>query len=145
MSVGSGSDQRLDDISGLAENVESKIAKAFQTDPEEPLIKGNISLFVFEKRYDFSEFGKMVVRRDFPKEISDYWDFSTTDAYVTTLMTRNEIPEQITAPLARQIASVYIASLSPDVPPLVRRRDRLLGCQKSLPTRRTIQNAGHRR
>ncbi len=71
---------------------------------------------MFDKRYDFSEFGKMVEERDFPKEISGHWGFTTVDAYATVLMTRNQTHEDVQVALAHQIAALYAANLAPDVP-----------------------------
>ena len=70
---GSKTDGRLTEVSQLVESLVPKIVKAMKLDSAEPLVKGNISMFVFNKRYDFSEFGKMVESRDFPKEISGHW------------------------------------------------------------------------
>ena len=71
---------------------------------------------MFDKRYDFSEFGKMIEQRDFPKEINSHWGFNTIDAYATVLMTRNQTAEDVQVPLARQIAAIHIANLTPDMP-----------------------------
>lgn len=114
--TGSTNESRLADISQLCEKLAPKIASALKSGSKSPFVKGNVSVFVFDKRYDFSEFGKMVEQRDFPKETSGHWGFTTIDAYATVLMTRNQTHEDVQVSLAHQIASLHTANLSPDVP-----------------------------
>jgi mono/diheme cytochrome c family protein len=114
--TGSTNESRLTDVSKLSEKLAPKIASALRADTKKPLVKGNISIFVFDKRYDFSEFGKMVEQRDFPKEVNAHWGFNTIDAYATVLMTRNQSAEDVQVPLARQIAAIHVANLAPDMP-----------------------------
>ena len=114
--TGSTSESRLADVSLLCEKLAPKIASSLRADSKKPLVKGNISVFVFDKRYDFSEFGKMVEQLEFPKEVSGYWGYTTIDAYTTVLMTRNQTADDVEASLAHQIAAVHVASLAPDVP-----------------------------
>lgn len=114
--TGSTNESRLTDVSLLCEKMTPKIAKALRADSNRPLVKGNIAIFVFDKRYDFSEFGKMVEQRDFPKSVTAHWGFTTVDAYATVLMTRNQKAEDIEIQLAQQIAAIHIAGLASDVP-----------------------------
>ena len=114
--IGSTTESRLTDLSHLVESLVPKISEALKLDASQPLVKGNVSIFVFDKRYDFSEFGKMVEQRDFPKDITGHWDFDTINAYATILLTRNQIPENVEVSLARQITAVHTASLAPDMP-----------------------------
>ncbi len=116
MVTGSTNESRLTDVSRMCEDMVPAIAKAFRADKKKPLVKGNVSVFVFDKRYDFSEFGKMVEERGFPKEISAHWGFTTVDAYATVLMTRNKSAEDVKGSLAHQIAAIHCANLAPDVP-----------------------------
>ncbi len=85
--TGSTNESRLSNVSNLCEKLAPKIGSALRADSKLPLVKGNMSVFVFDKRYDFSEFGKMVEEREFPKDVSGHWGFTTTDAYATVLMT----------------------------------------------------------
>ena len=114
--TGSTTESRLTDVSRLCEKLAPKIASSLKADSSKPLVKGNISVFVFDKRYDFSEFGKMVEQLDLPKEITGYWGYTTIDAYAAVVMTRNKAAEDIEVSLAHQIAAIHVASLAPDVP-----------------------------
>lgn len=114
--IGSTTESRLTDLSHLVESLVPKITDALKMDVSQPLVKGNVSVFVFDKRYDFSEFGKMVEQRDFPKEVTGHWGFDTVNAYATVLLTRNQVPDNAKVSLARQIVAVHTANLAPDVP-----------------------------
>lgn len=114
--TGSTSESRLTDVSQLCETLVPKIAKELRASTKSPLVKGNISVFVFDKRYDFSEFGKMVENRDFPKEMKSHWGYTIIDAYSAVLMTRNQSAEEVQVALTQQIAALHTASLAPDVP-----------------------------
>ncbi len=114
--TGSTTESRLTDVSRMCEDLVPEIAKAFRADTKKPLVKGNISVFVFDKRYDFNEFGKMVEQRDFPKQIKAHWGFTTINAYATVLMTRNQGADDVKASLAHQISALHCANMAADVP-----------------------------
>jgi hypothetical protein len=114
--TGSTNESRLTDISQLCEKMAPKIASALRANSKDPLVKGNASVFVFDKRYDFSEFGKMIEKRDFPKDVAGHWGYNITDAYATVLMTRNQSAEDVQVALAHQIASLHVANLALDMP-----------------------------
>lgn len=114
--TGSTNESRLTDISQLCEKMAPKIASALRANSKTPLVKGNTSVFVFAKRYDFSEFGKMIEKRDFPKDVSGHWGYNITDAYATVLMTRSQSAEDVQVALAHQIASLHVANLALDMP-----------------------------
>ena len=114
--IGSTTESRLTDVSHNIEKLVPKIADALRSDSTIPFVKGNVTVMVFDRRYDFSEFGKMVEQLDFPKEISGHWGYTTIDAYSTVLMTRNKTPDDVNVSLAQQIAALHTANLAPDVP-----------------------------
>lgn len=114
--TGSTNESRLADVSLLSEKLLPKVVKAMRADSTQPFVKGNISIFVFDKRYDFNEFGKMVEGRDFAKEVSSHWGYTIVDAYATVLMTRNQSAEDLQVDLVRQFAALHVASQAPDIP-----------------------------
>ncbi len=109
-------ESRLSELSSRVESLIPKIANTLKANSKEPLVKGNLTVYVFEKRYDLSEFGKMIDRRDIPKEAPGHWNFSVSDASAAVLMTQNQIPEDAEATLVQQIAALHTASLASDVP-----------------------------
>ena len=109
-------DQRLEEISKLTEELAGEVADALRAGDGEPLVKGNISVFVFDKRYDFSEFGRMVEQFSFPSEITSRWGYTTVDAYATVLLTRNQEADDAAVDLVQQLAALHVASQGPDIP-----------------------------
>ena len=83
--MGTGSEARLAEIGGQAESLAARTASVLKSLEGEPFAKGNAALFVVDKRYDFSEFGKMVEKRQFPRSISSSWNADGAEAYVVLL------------------------------------------------------------
>lgn len=114
--VGATLPDRLDQFGKMAEKMAPKIRDAFKTKSAGPFIKGDTTIFLFERRYDFNELGVMLNGRDLPMGLKGYWDFNTIDAYASLLTARNQEPETTQAILAQQLAAIYVTSLAPDVP-----------------------------
>ena len=75
-----------------------------------------MTVFLFKRRYDYSEFGKMVERRELPRGFKGHWGYTTIDGYAAILVGRNDSPETVSPTLAQQIAAVAMASAGTDVP-----------------------------
>jgi mono/diheme cytochrome c family protein len=112
----SADDARTQAVSEMLEKLMPKLATVFKTDANTPLVKGNLSVFIFDKRYDFSEFGKMVSQQEIPKEQTYFWDYNIRDAFASVLLTRNQTAADSEIVLMQQVAAVYMASLAPDIP-----------------------------
>ena len=69
-----------------------------------------MTLYVFSQRYDYSEFGRMVERRDLPRSWRGHWRFDVVDAYGVAIPPRNE-EYSAESLLGQQLAGVYLASL----------------------------------
>lgn len=110
------SESRIGEVSQLCEKLSKEVISTLKLQPSEPLVKGNVSVFVLSRRYDFGEFGRMVERREISRDINSYWNFDTVNAYTVVLMTRNQSAEDIQVPLTQQMAALHVASLSSDVP-----------------------------
>ena len=114
--AGDADEAKLKLISEAAENIAKRILKESETDAERPFVRGNATIYVFKKRYDFGEFGRMVEKRDYPKSASSSWRRSPEDAYLSLLMTRNKEVADVEIALGRQLAALHVASQAPDVP-----------------------------
>ncbi len=114
--VGATLPDRLNEFGTLAEKMAPKIRNAFKTKPEGPFIKGDTTIFLFERRYDFNELGVMLNGRPLPTGLKGYWSYNTIDAYASLLTSRSEEPETAQANLAQQLAALYVTNLAPDVP-----------------------------
>lgn len=100
----------LKQIADEAALMAPKVAEMLKHPPGQPLIKGRLTLYVFRERYDYSEFGKMVERRDVPPSWRGHFKFSTVDAYAAvTPPKENEYALQTL--VAQQLAGCYVASL----------------------------------
>ncbi len=108
--------ERLEPIAEQVEKLLPKLADALKADRDKPWVKGNATIFLFERRYDFNELGQMLVGRPMPDASASYWSYSPIDAYAATLLSRNQSPDEIVPEVARQVAALHVAQLAPDVP-----------------------------
>ncbi len=116
--LGSASDDRLKQFAELAEEIAVKVKPELYLDRNAPIVKGRMTLFLFQRRYDYSEFGKMIESRDLPTHFTSHWGHDTINAYAAILTNPREPfdEEQVRADLARQIAATSIRDQAVDVP-----------------------------
>lgn len=114
--VGNAGENCLQTIQSMLEDLTTKSSNELKLNADEPLVKGGLTFFVFERRYDFNELGVMVVGHELPKEINSYWQSETVDAFGALLLTKNKEPGTAKLDLAVQLGSLYAASLAPDTP-----------------------------
>lgn len=105
----------LADIAQRAEAMAPKVGEIFKAPPDQALIKGRMTLFVFGERYDYGEFGKMVEKRDLPPVWRGHHRYSIVDAYGAVLTTRSG-DYSLDALIAQQLGAVYVASQGRGVP-----------------------------
>lgn len=113
--VGTSDNRILESLVSFSDGVANKIKTQLNLKKDKPLVKGKISVFAFDRRYDYSEFGKMVETRDIPKSWNSHWGYDTVNAYVAVLSGKSELSE-LKPELTHRLASVAVASLGPDVP-----------------------------
>ena len=114
--VGTGSTDRLQQIADAAEGIAVRVEKILKTPPGEPFVKGDTTLFVVDKRYDFAEFGRMVEKRTFAKNLVSSWQSDTAIAHVALLCGVKDGVSDYEVSLARDIASVHVANWDASVP-----------------------------
>lgn len=114
--VGATLPDRLEIFGQLAEKMAPKIRATFKAKSDRPFIKGNTTIYIFERRYDFNELGVMLTGRDLPNQLRGYWNFNTIDAYAALLTARNRDAKEFQANLAQQLGALYISNLAPDIP-----------------------------
>lgn len=114
--IGTGSGSRLQQVGKVAESIADRVAKILKTPSGQPFVKGNMTLFMVDKRYDFSEFGRMVEKRTFAKSLVSSWQSDTAIAHVVLLCGINDETEDYEVSLARDIASVHVANWDASVP-----------------------------
>lgn len=113
---GTPTEDGLQPIAEMAEKLTGKIARQLGTESREHFIRGNGSIFVVTRRYDFGEFGKMLLRREFPRALKGYWSHNGTIAFSTLLKSRNQSAADLEVLLTQQLASMHVADLSAGTP-----------------------------
>ncbi|MEQ8788145.1 MAG: c-type cytochrome domain-containing protein [Pirellulaceae bacterium] len=93
-----------------AEEVRAKLEPVLRIPGGQPLIKGRMTLYFFPQRYDYSEFGKMVEKRQLPTPWRGHWRYNVIDAYGALIPPRTD-EYSAEALLAQQIAGTYVGSL----------------------------------
>lgn len=79
--LGNVGEEQLKQIGDKAEELQEKVATILGAPKGQPLIKGRLSVFVFGRRFDYSEFGQMVEKRSIPSNWRGHWSYSVVDAY----------------------------------------------------------------
>lgn len=108
--LGNVGENTLADFGQRVEALTPQIAQIFKAPTDQPLVKGRMTLFVFEGRYDYSEFGQMVEKRELPSEWRGHWKFDTLDAYGAVVNARRD-EYSLETLIGQQVAGVYVASL----------------------------------
>ena len=70
-----------------------------------------MTLFVFQQRYDYGEFGRMVEQRELPKSWRGHWQFNVVDAYGALVPPQDE-SYTYEGLVSQLIAAAYVASLN---------------------------------
>lgn len=105
----------LKTLGDVADQTVREVAKQLKVNSREPLVKGNVALYVFQTRYDFGEFGKMIEQRDLPRETYWHWGNTTLDAYLVLQAKPADYPA-LEPTLARSLTAIYLRGLGTDVP-----------------------------
>lgn len=116
--VGTASSKTLDLVGQQAEqqikSVRSVVSGA-GTDAEN-LYRGKATIYVAPRRYDYSEFSKMVERRSVPSDWQSHWMSSGVDAYVSMVATERDDEKEIASRLTAPLTALAIAKRGRDVP-----------------------------
>lgn len=100
---------RMEQLGQLAQQQISDIAELMRRPSNEPLIKGRATLFLFKRRYDYSELGRMVEKRELSPDWTGHWTYDVIDAYACLLLPRDE-ETPLDARLAELLGGLYIES-----------------------------------
>jgi hypothetical protein len=113
--IGNVGPNTLKEISEGVEKMVPKVAEILKAPTGQPLIKGRMTIYVFGTRYDYSEFGQMIEKREIPKEVRGHWRYNIVEAYGALVPPKNnEYP--VNTLIAQQLAGSYAASYGKDVP-----------------------------
>lgn len=100
----------LKEILHDAHEAEKVVRKQLKIPDGSPIVKGGVAIFVFNKKYDYGEFGKMVESRTLPPEWSSHWRKGTVDAYVVMHYDANSSAKNRNM-LVQQLSSVHLGAM----------------------------------
>lgn len=111
MVLGNVSEDELAEVKRIAEQQQPKVARLLKGPTTGPLVKGRITFFVFRKRYDYAELGRMVENRSLPNNSYGHFRYDIIDAYAGIVMpSGNEF--SLTGLITEQLAGIYLESLA---------------------------------
>jgi Planctomycete cytochrome C len=114
--IGLGSPGTLELVAQQAEEQIKKVATVVSGQSGEAFYKGRATIFVLPKRYDYSEFAKMVEGRGIPASWSSHWSFNGIEAYVSMVATDRDEKEAIADRMTAPLISLAVATRGGDVP-----------------------------
>lgn len=109
--IGNVGPNTLKEIGEAAESLAPKLAEIFKAPADKPLVKGRMTLFVLKDRYDYTEFGNMVERRELPREWRGHFRYSGVDAYGVVVPPSGGADYSLDTLVGQQLASGYVASI----------------------------------
>lgn len=111
------SEGTLELVGRLAEAQMKSVRSVVKGESGEAFFKGRASIFVFPKRYEYSEFAKMVESRSIPSDWTSHWSFDGIDAYLSMVCSEQEEDEDvISGRLASAMVSLAVATRRRGVP-----------------------------
>ncbi|MCG8583209.1 MAG: hypothetical protein MI757_00665, partial [Pirellulales bacterium] len=108
---GTVDEARLAKIGSLARDVGESVRRMLGAPRDEPLVKGGVNFFVFSRRIDYSEFGRMVEKRTLPRDWRGHGRFTITDAYVAMVPSKSS-DDGLPLTVANHLGSVYLGNLT---------------------------------
>jgi hypothetical protein len=114
--LGTASEGTLRLVADQAETAIKQTQTLVSGSPGEGYFRGRATLFVLPKRYDYSEFAKMVEERSIPSQWQSHWHFDGIDAYVALVATERDEPAEIASRLAIPLTALAVATRGGDVP-----------------------------
>ncbi len=114
--AGPVSGQALKWVAELAEDQMKTVRSVIKSKSGESFYRGKATIFVFPKRYDYSEFAKMVEGRSVPTDWTSHWKYDGIDAYVSLVRGDREEEDVVELRLAAPLVSLAVATRGRDVP-----------------------------
>lgn len=113
--LGNVGEETLKEYGKNLEAIQPRIATLFSIPTGQPMVKGRTTIFIFNQRYDYGEFGQMVEKRSLPQEWKGHWQYTTIDAYCALIPPKSD-DYSFDALVAQQVAGTYVASLGKGSP-----------------------------
>lgn len=109
--LGNVSPAVLEEVGKAAQTQQAKVAAQFKVPANTPMYKGRLTLYVFNRRFDYSEFGQMVEKRSLPETWRGHWRYTVIDGYACIVLPKND-PESLATLLAEVFAGAYLEEVS---------------------------------
>jgi mono/diheme cytochrome c family protein len=106
---------RLSEVVSTIEAETKKVMGLFKLNGK-PLLKGKVTLFVFDKRLDYSEFTRMVEKRETSNDLLGHLFFNVVDCYACLMAPKDPSDMNFTATVAEQLAAAHVESLGKKTP-----------------------------
>ncbi|MFK8114119.1 MAG: c-type cytochrome domain-containing protein [Rubripirellula sp.] len=114
--IGSSAAGTIELVAEQAELQMKKVGTVVSGKAGEAFFKGRATIFVLPRRYDYSEFAKMVESRGVPSEWTSHWKFDGIDAYVSMVATDRDEEEEIVSRMTAPLISLAVSTRGGDVP-----------------------------
>lgn len=102
----------------VAQTAEDRMKQVSAVVPggENAIFRGRATIVVLPKRYDYSEFAKMIEQRSLPSDWDSHWNFDGIDAYVAVVASDRDDEPAISERLASPLVSLAVAAQGSGVP-----------------------------
>ncbi|HEX3872116.1 MAG TPA: c-type cytochrome domain-containing protein [Pirellulales bacterium] len=105
----------LKDVAERIVRERSKISNVLRLTPGKPLVKGGVSIFVFEKRFELTEFARMLDHRELTSDTAGFFVYDVIDAYAGILLPKDD-DQTFSLLVAESFCGLHVASLGKNVP-----------------------------
>lgn len=100
---------RLEEVKATLEAEKAKIVQSMKLQAGKPLVKGRITVYVFNKGFEHKEFAQVVERRQLSDGILGHWSFNYIDAYACVTASAG-LAEEIAPLLDETVLGCYFDS-----------------------------------
>ena len=108
--LGNRSPAELRPIADAAQEHLQAATRLFGGPGDQTFFPGRAIIFVFDRRYDFTEFSRMVQRRRLPPDVRSQWRYTGSEASVMVWVDADAAPETVASSLAAPVYSLAMAS-----------------------------------
>mgnify|MGYP003618523654 CR=1 FL=1 len=84
--IGDLGSARMQEAQKVIETERARIAAAFKLPANQPLMKGRLTIYLFDKGFEHKEFGRVIENRELPQSFSSHWMFNYIDAYACVVV-----------------------------------------------------------
>lgn len=106
----------LELVARLAEHQMDTVRTVVKAPSGDPFFRGKATIFVFPKRYEYSEFARMVESRSVPAEWTSHWNYDGIDAYASLVCGDQDAESIVESRLAAPLVSLAVATRGRDIP-----------------------------